>query len=86
MGDFSMALRTGSKSAALLWIKGILATRAVAAIMLSNRQRDKRSWRDSAKWCDRFDGVGGFGTNAMISPATTATAPSSGQTWPSALR
>jgi hypothetical protein len=32
-----MALRTGSKSAALLWINGILATRAVAAIMPSNR-------------------------------------------------
>jgi hypothetical protein len=42
-----MALRIASKSAALLWIIGSLATTAVAAIMQSNRHRERRSPRDS---------------------------------------
>src|SRR3984957_1325866 len=85
-GERSIALRTGSKSAALLWIRGILATRAVAAIIPSNLQRANRSWRDSAKWWERLGAVGGSGNSAIISPATTATAPSIGHPTPSAAR
>ena len=76
-GARSMALRMASKSIALLRMRGILAARAVAAIIPSNRQRANRSCRDSMSWWDRRGGEGGSGSNAVISPATTAVALSS---------
>ena len=85
-GRRSIALLIDSKSAGLLWIRGIPATRAVAAIIPSKRHRTKRSCRDSTVRCVRRGDVGGFGRRAITSPATTATAPSSGHTRPSPAR
>ncbi len=59
-GARSMALRMASKSIALLRMRGILAARAVAAIIPSNRQRANRSCRDSMSWWDRRGGEGGL--------------------------
>jgi len=75
-----MPFRIDSKSAALLWISGRRCTRAVAAIMASKRQRTKRSCRPSINERALFGDVGGFGSSALISPATAATAESIGST------